>query len=230
MSVRLTDHHFARRGGHLPPVDESLWLDYVCGAGGVYARGRRPGLEVCMPVASARVRGLAGVEPYVQWGFPRLPARFLDRMVGASVARCADAPTEALFHLTYDEERRYHFAQPHSKVMDFHLGWHLEYPEQHATDQRVRPVHQGTGSSEARAVIEVHSHVDGEAVFSEVDDADEGGLSFRVYAVLGRIFDRPEIRCRVGLFGHFMEWTAAEFFELPDGVRDRVNFKPITGE
>ena len=230
MSTLVTEHHFARRGEQLPPVDESLWLDYVCGAGGVYARGRRPGLEVCMPVASARVRGLKGVEPYVQWGFPRLPARFLDRMIGAARARCAHVPTEALFHLTFDPEGRLQPAQPHSAVMDFHLGWHLEFPEQHATDQRVRPVHQGKGSSEDRAVIEVHSHVSGEAVFSEVDDADEGGLSFRVYAVLGRIFDRPEVRCRVGLMGEFMQWPAAEFFELPEGVRDCVSFKSITGE
>jgi hypothetical protein len=223
--VRVTDHHIARRGEILPPVDETLWLDYVCGAGGVYTRGRRRGLEVCMPVADGRVRGLKGVEPYVQWGFPKLPARFLERMIGTSRARCERVPTEALFHLTFDPKGCYTFSHPYSAVMDFHQGWHLEFPDQHATDQRVRPVHQGAGSSEDRAVIEVHSHVDGEAVFSEVDDADEGGLSFRVYAVLGRIFDRPEIRCRVGLFGHFMDWPAAEFFDLPEGVRDCVSFK-----
>ncbi len=60
------------------------------GAGGVYARGRRPGLEVCMPIAGASVRGLRGVEPYVLWGFPRLPARFVERMIGT--ARHCPAP------------------------------------------------------------------------------------------------------------------------------------------
>lgn len=225
MSVRITDHHFARRGEILPPVDETNWLDYVCGAGGVYARGRRPGLEVCVPVAGAHVKGLKGVEPYVQWGYPKLPARFLERMLDASRSRCARVPTEALFHLTFDPERRFNVSHPYSAVMDFHLGWHLEFPDQLATEERVRPVHQGKDSSEDRAVIEVHSHIDGEARFSDVDDADEGGLSFRVYTVLGRIFDRPEVRCRVGLFGHFMQWPAAEFFELPESVRDCMSFK-----
>lgn len=225
MGLRITEHHFARRGEQLPPVDETLWLDYVCGSGGVYARGRRPGLEVCMPVASARVRGLEGVEPYVQWGFPKPPARFLSRMIGASVARCAHVTTEALFHLTFDAEGRFDPLRQHSQVMDFHLGWHLEFPAQNGDADSVVPVHQGKGSSEDRAVIEVHSHPHGEARFSARDDADEGGLSFRVYAVLGRIFDRPEVRCRVGLMGHFMEWSAAEFFELPVGVRDCVSFK-----
>lgn len=230
MSASSIGHYFARRGEQLPPVDESLWQDYVCGAGGVFTRGRRPGLEVCVPVASARVRGLKGVEPYVQWGFPKLPARFLDRMIGASRARCAESPTEALFHLTFNRERRYEPLQSHSTVMDFHLGWHLEFPDQAASAERVRPIHQGPGSSEDRAVIEVHSHVDGPAVFSEVDDADEGGLSFRVYAVIGNLFGRPEVRCRVGLYGEFMEWSAAEFFELPGGVLDCVPFKPILSE
>lgn len=225
MSLRVAEHYFARRDEHLPPVDESLWLDYVVGAGGVYARGRRPGLEVCMPIAGARVRGLRGVEPYVQWGFPRLPARFVERMIGTAKTRCERTPTEALFHLTFDPERRFTLEHAGSTVMDFHTGWHLEFPDQAATADRVKPVHQGKGSSEDRAIIEVHSHPYGEAQFSDTDDEDEGALSFRIYAVIGRLFDRPEIRCRVALFGNFMEYTAAEFFDLPAGVRDCVTLK-----
>jgi PRTRC genetic system protein A len=220
MSARVAEHHFARRGEQLPPVDEYLWLDYVVGASGIYARGRQPGLEVCMPVSPAQVRGLKGVEPYVQWGFPRLPARFLDRMVGAARSQCRHIPTEALFHLTFNRERAFEPTHEGSQVMDFHEGWHLEFPVQNADADYVRPVHQGKGSSEDRAVIEVHSHPWGDAFFSEVDDKDEGGLSFKVYAVIGHIFDRPEIRCRVGLFGHFMTWTASEFFEVPDFIKD----------
>jgi PRTRC genetic system protein A len=222
MSARATEHHFAVRGEHLPPVDESLWLDYVVGSGGIYARGRRPGLEVCMPVAGAAVRGLRGVHPYVQWGFPVLPARFLERMLSASRARCAETPTEALFHLTFEEAGRMELVREGSTVMDFHQGWHLEYPEQSATHDHVKPLRQGRGSSEARAVVEVHSHPHGDAYFSEVDDADEGGTSFRVYGVLGRVFERPAVCVRVALFGYFMPWPASEFFELPPGVIDCV--------
>jgi hypothetical protein len=101
------------------------------------------------------------------------------------------------------------------------MGWHLEYPDQYATAERVRPTHQGKGSSEDRAIIELHSHPYDDASFSEIDDADEGGLSFRAYAVIGRLFDRPEIRTRVALFGHFMPYSAAEFFQLPGWLIDR---------
>jgi hypothetical protein len=93
MSIRIADHHFARRGESLPPVDDSLWLDYVVGQGGLYARGRRTGLEVCMPVAPTHVRGLGPVEPYVEWGFPRLPARFLDLALAVSRRRSALKPS-----------------------------------------------------------------------------------------------------------------------------------------
>lgn len=222
MSARVADHHFAHRGAHLPPVDESLWLDYVVGQDGIYARGRRPGMEVCVPVAAARVMGLAGVMPYVQWGFPVMPARFLSRMLAASRAQCRNTPTEALFHLTFNKELRFEPTHEGSQVMDFYQGWHLEYPSQNATHDYVKPIHQGRGSSEDRAVIEVHSHHAGDAYFSEVDDKDEGGINFKVYGVIGHIFDRPEIRMRVGLNGYFMEWPASEFFVLPDALIDCV--------
>jgi hypothetical protein len=220
MSLRLTDHHFARRGELLPPVDESLMLDYVVAANGTFARGRRPGLEVCLPVSLHKVRGLAPISPYAQWGYPKIPKLALSRMLALSLSACSIRPTEALFHLSWDT--------PTSEVLDgtaLYLNpgmWCLERPEQHATKDRVEPVRKGAGSSEARAIVEVHSHHYDKAFFSQQDNEDEGGCSFRVYAVLGTIFDRPTIRARVGLFGHFFEYPASEFFELPEGLFDCV--------
>lgn len=214
--MRLAEHFFAHRGAHLPPVDESIMLDYVVGAGGIYARGRRPGLEVCIPVAGASVRGLKSVEPYVQWGFPKMPARFLERMLHVSRVRCQREPMEALFHLSFTTELK--LVQEGAKTLDYHQGWHLEYPAQQSRVDRVRPIHQGPGSSEDRAIIEVHSHPYDSAEFSDVDDKDEGGMSFRIYAVIGMIFDTPGIRARVGLFGHFYNYPASEFFEIPEGI------------
>jgi hypothetical protein len=202
-------------------VDEAIMQDYVVGAGGIYTRGRRPGLEVCMPVAGAAVvRGLKGVEPYVQWGYPKLPARFLERMLHISRLNCRQQPTESLFHLSFNSQLQPHGFDEHAKTLDFHQGWHLEYPEQRASAERCWPINQGPGSSEDRAIIEVHSHPYGAAQFSDMDDADEGGMSFRVYVVLGTIFERPTVRARVGLFGNFMEYPASEFFEMPEDLTD----------
>ncbi len=102
------------------------------------------------------------------------------------------------------------------------MGWHLEYPEQHATADTVESVHKGKGASVERAVIELHSHNHAQAYFSELDDRDTGGCSFRVYGVIGTIFDESALRWGAALFGHFCEYPAHEFFEMPDGMIDCV--------
>jgi hypothetical protein len=220
MTPRFTDHHFAWPGMQLPPVSESLKLDHVVAANGLFARGRRPGLEVCLPLDSEALPHLKPLFHYVQWGFPLLPARFLERMLSISRSRCSKAPTEALFHLSFSAG-----LEPHregAKTLDYHMGWHLEFPDQTADAENVSATHQGFGSSESRALIEIHSHHRGRADFSEKDDLDEGGNGFRLYGVLGTIFTKPSIRMRVGLFGHFYDYRTTEFFEMPQGLIDLV--------
>lgn len=217
--MTLVDYHIARNG-NIPPVDESKLLDYVTAQNGVFARGRRPGLEVCMPVSFnlQPLRGLKQVHPYVQWGFPKVPMGLVDQMLAVSRAVCNYAPREALFHLSFDP-------QCLSTVCTQHIacaaGWHLEWPYQRAGSDFVVPVLTGTGTSTERAVIELHSHHEMRAEFSPTDNADES-QGFRVYAVIGTIFSTPRIRARVGLWGNFWEYSAAEFFELPGELGDCV--------
>jgi hypothetical protein len=224
ISTILTEYHFALRDQPLPSVNERLLLDYVMAANGVFARGRRPGLEVCMPVSFTfqLLRGLKEVLPYVQWGYPKVPRHVMKTMLGMSIAACAMSPHEALFHLSFDCEtpctENYCVGPDHVTCGD---GWRLEYPRQEAEAESVRPIDIGPGCSAERAVMELHSHHSMEAQFSPQDNEDEA-QGFRVYAVIGNIFDKPEIRTRVGLFGHFWECSASEFFELPKGLGDCV--------
>jgi hypothetical protein len=220
MSLRLTDHHLATRGGQLPAVDETVMLDYVFAGNGTFARGRRPGMEACVPVVVAPVRGLRKVEPYVQWGFPKVPAEFLALIFNVSQTIARHEPREALFYLLFDQLDCKLWPAYAAKHILCANGWHLDFPAQKATAQRVEPVQQGVNSAEARALIEIHSHHHELAFFSEQDDIDEGSMSFRLYGVIGTIFTNPSIRMRVGLFGHFMEYPASEFFEIPEGVID----------
>lgn len=218
-TLKFTEHYFATRGRQLPPVDDKLMLDYVVGTGGVYARGRRPGLEACIPIADARVRGLRGVLPYVQWGYPKVPASMLALIFAVSQNVSKNESREALFHLTFSPVEPALGSRAHILCED---GWHLEFPQQLASAERVEPVHKGAGTSEEEALIEIHSHHREAAYFSDQDDADEGTMSFRLYGVIGTIFDQPAIRMRVGLFGHFYEYPASEFFDMPEGVTDLV--------
>lgn len=214
--LKLTEHHIATRGAHLPPVDESLMLDYVLAENGTFARGRRPGIEACIPVATGIVRGLRPVLPYVQWGYPKVPVSMLALIFSISQSVARKEPREALFHLLFDREAcNFHAGSSHIHCAD---GWHLVFPQQHATADTVEPIFKGKNTTEADAVIEVHSHHSEPAFFSEKDDADESAMSFRVYGVIGNIFEQPTIRVRVGLWGHFFEYAASEFFEIPEGV------------
>lgn len=211
MKVKLSAHYFALPDEPLPPVSEQLLCDYVIGANGAFVRGRRPGLEVCLPIGQFEMGGLSKVWPYVQWGFPKVPRVLLQRMLNDSRAVCAGGPAEALFHLSWRS----------GEVRCENWGWSVEFPDQHATENSVVPIETGMGTSTDRAIIELHSHHGMEAEFSYADDVDEA-QGFRVYAVIGRIFEKPEIRVRVGLFGRFLEYAASEFFELPQELRDCV--------
>ncbi|MGH9763818.1 MAG: hypothetical protein ACREAC_23550, partial [Blastocatellia bacterium] len=182
--------------------------------------------EVCVPASFSLqpIRGLAGVQSYAQWGFPKVPASLLQIMLTWSKAACSPTPRETLFHLWYggwDEACcKHHVARSPEPTPDRDgQGWHLEFPNQKATAESVVPTDDGAKSSKARALIEVHSHHSMEAVFSAQDNEDES-TGFRIYAVLGNIFREPAICARVGLFGHFCNYSAAEFFELPDYLRD----------
>lgn len=209
-------HSFALHGQPVPPVDETKAIHYLVGSNGTLARSSRPGLEVgvAVGVQFQQARGLAPVAPYVRFGLPRVPRDLVALMLSSSRAIATPTPTEALFYLSHGE-------LPAAHGVVSRGGWHLEAPAQRATAESVEPAETGSGTATERAIIEVHSHHHMAAEFSAGDDVDELGW-FRVYAVIGRIFTRPEIRARVALFGHAGEFSAAEFFELPEGLVDCV--------
>jgi len=113
---------------------------------------------------------------------------------------------ETLFHLIW------------SPVYPWDDGWELVAPEQTRSAARCRPLDDGPGSSHAQALIEIHSHHSMPANFSSTDDQDETG--FRLYGVIGRLSDAPEIRLRVGVYGYHWEIPASWALELPEGLRD----------
>ena len=88
----------------------------------------------------------------------------------------------------------------------------------------VVPPQTGTASSlayrpPAGVVAEFHSHGSSRAFFSATDDRDEQG--FRIYGVAGRLdTPLPELRLRVGVYGHFAPVDWPQVFSGPDpGVR-----------
>ncbi len=172
---------------------QGIGYDYVLGAGGVYVQSRSAHLTARVLAAPCTVRGLAPVAEKLELTHGPIPAALFE--VGLRWFR--DAPdTERLFAVRWDGR-----------------AYRLVVPPQ-----------AGTGTSLAYqpltgVVAEFHSHGSLPAFFSTTDDRDEQG--FRIYGVAGRLdAPRPELRLRVGVYGHFAPADWARVFSGPEpGVR-----------
>lgn len=200
--TQLIEYKTARLTSQPPECSGGLF-DYVFAGDGVYIHAARPELEVCFCVERATVRGLPPLLPVFDFRLPRIPESFVCSMIrDANV--WAEQGLETLFHLCWSD----------LALMDD--GWVGYEPEQARTAKSCRPFQDG--GSHDRAIVEAHSHHSMAAKFSPQDDADETG--FRLYAVIGRLPNAPEIRVRVGVYGYFWEIPASWVMDLPDGVRD----------
>ena len=172
---------------------QGIGYDYVLGSGGVYVQAEGAHLTARVPVAPGEVRGLAPVAEKVELAHGPIPAPLFEK--GLRWFQAAQN-TERLFAVRWDG-RAYRLMAP------LQTGT--------ATSLAYRPT--------AGVVAEFHSHGISSAFFSPTDDRDEQGL--RIYGVVGRLNDHlPELRLRVGVYGHFapVEWP--QVFDGPDpGIR-----------
>lgn len=206
MMINLVDHYFAKDS--VLPAKPGCLYQYVVAANGIFVRAERFGLSAMIWVASTAdlVRGLAVLEPFVK--IPaRVPRRIVARMVElAYIARSR----EILYYLTLSGER-----------------WELSVPDQVQSGGSVRPVDPFYAGREA--IIEVHSHHHMQPFFSGADDNDEKS-GFRIYAVIGNLYEYPSILVRVGIYGHFWQIPASWVFDLPAGIQDALFIHKRSGE
>jgi PRTRC genetic system protein A len=171
-------------------------------------------------LAEASVRGLSPADEFFKFDYPPVPSDIINEMV--EQARNAEdtngQPIEILFYLIWDSNPVYG-------------EWKLVTPEQHQSAAACRPTNT-TDPDYQRCIIEVHSHHGMKAFFSGQDDKDETG--FKIYAVLGEIFNKPTILVRCGLYGYFTFVPASQVFVLPewleDGAWPQMDFTEIEEE
>jgi PRTRC genetic system protein A len=188
----------------VPSIASGKLYQYVLAGNGVFIHATRPGLQACVQVAEAEIKGLPPLQAFCHFLYPKVPYGALVEM--HKRAQAAKTPAgnylEILFHLI-------------SNLQD--NKWQLRTPPQHQTPGSCQPVEgsAGVGSSYDLALVELHSHHRMQAYFSGTDDADERG--FRVYAVMGEI-DNPlvPISVRVGVYGHFLNIPASSVFHMTD--------------
>ncbi len=166
-----------------------IGYDYVLGSGGVYVQSQGAHLTARAPVAPGAVRGLAPVAEKLQLTHGPIPASLFE----LGLRWFQDAPdTERFFAVRWDGR-----------------AYRLVVPPQAGTATRLayRPL--------AGVVAEFHSHGSARSFFSATDDRDEQG--FRIYGVVGRLdAPLPELRLRVGVYGHFAPLDWSQVFDGPE--------------
>ncbi|MBN1815349.1 MAG: hypothetical protein JXA14_26190 [Anaerolineae bacterium] len=186
------------RDGARPRTPPGKSFAYVVAGNGLFKHAESRFVEALIPLASARIAGLRPLElavrPHVM-----LPGAVLQMVLDDARRRAWDRPVEAMYHVAVERDWRIRVLRPHQNGGQGSLRYEID-------DDR-------------DVILDVHSHHEMHAFFSSTDTLDEQG--FRFYAVLGKIFSRPEIALRIGVYGDFWPLPVGTLFlDAPIGDRD----------
>jgi PRTRC genetic system protein A len=202
----LMGHHIATAGEPLStPAPGITW---IWAADGIYKRGVSDEFDIIVPVpggSTPPVPGLARLLPSItfRWLPGRLPGQLLAGMLTHARRACErDSGLRTL------REQQYFVTREAGGTL------HARVPSQDATAGHVR-YH---ALRDTPVLLDLHSHHQMAAYFSATDDTDDTGLG--VSAVIGRIFDQPEIAVRMCCYGHTHPLPALAIFDSLAGFRD----------
>ena len=193
---KLVQHLIVQDDGKLPPIPTCLYT-YIMAGNGVFLYAKRDDLEVLIPISKVILAGLPPLEPFVK--MPRVSAMLLHHALNASKE---NLPNEILFWFNFNHDRQV---------------WNLDAPLQICRPASVLPVDKNDPLG-IQALIDLHSHAVLDPFFSRTDNRDEQG--FRIFAVIGRVNEKPLILVRVGVYGNYWNIPAEIVFELPEEIRD----------
>jgi PRTRC genetic system protein A len=208
----LQQHHIAIPTDPLPPCRAGL--SWIWAANGIFKRGVDTVRDILISITpTPPTPGLAPLAPHVRYATHtgRIPGGLLSAILDHA-RRAGDArhglarPFEQQYFITY----RAGLPRP----------FRVALPRQDATATRVS--YELTVSGQI--LVDIHSHHRMPAYFSSTDDRDDAGLS--VSAVVGRIFDQPEIAVRANVYGHHMPLPALTIFDALASCRDTACSPP----
>lgn len=178
----------------LPPLGEALY-QYVVAGNGLFIRAEDSRLRALVQIAPAQLTGLLDLVECAELKIPRVPGRWLHAILASAIRHM---PNEAMYQFLWNG-----------------YAWRCIMPGQAQTPTAL------SFADDGQAVIDLHSHNSMSAFFSTTDDADEQGLRF--YAVIGKIETwQPELRVRIGIYGHFLDIPADMIFDDLGPFTDRL--------
>ena len=194
--LNLVRHFIVQDDGRLPLIPDCLYA-YIMAGNGVFVYAKRDDLEVLIPVSRVTIAGLPPLELFVN--MPRVPEVLMHQVLQASKE---NLPNEILFWFNFDHDRQV---------------WNVDAPLQICRPSSVLPANKNDPRG-IKALIDLHSHALMDPFFSPADNKDEQG--FRIFAVIGKVNEKPGIRVRVGVYGNYWNIPASMIFELPGEIRD----------
>ena len=186
--------YFFYEGQRIPEPKPGCY-NYVTAKNGVFKTIFSAFFDASVCVAQSN--NIAGLERWfdgVVFKLPKIPYQLLHTVL-AHARKAGDGgtvmrPIEQMYHFHYIGGR-----------------WRVAVPDQHATPGRV----YYSGGDDNSIVLDLHSHHGMKAYFSDTDNKDELGCRF--YAVIGKIYDKPEIVLRFGLYGDFLRLPVTAIFD-----------------
>lgn len=172
-------------------------ITWIWAANGLFKLGVDPHRRVLLRVSAAPAPPglpLANLMPGI-WR-PRWPRRLPGRLLPAILAHARNVCKQSGGQV----EQQY-FVTERAGVL------HARLPHQDASASRI---HYTVLDAEP-VILDIHSHHQLPAYFSATDDRDDTGLG--VSAVIGRIFERPELVVRLCCYGHTQRVPALTIFD-----------------
>jgi PRTRC genetic system protein A len=203
----LLTHHVATM---VKPKPSGPGVAWIWAQNGVFKRGANSTMELVMQVGASDcdVPGLAALLPSLHWfAWPRrvtgewLPLLLHDAQRAAHEIGGIARPIEKQYFVVFDPAGQRLALRPAGRQVATAARVHYEVP---------------VGVD---VLVDIHSHHVMAAFFSSTDDADDTGLSVSV--VIGRIFSpRPEIICRLNVYGHHQIIPALMVFDCLGPFQD----------
>jgi len=170
--------YLTHRNGSEPVLPDGKAYGYVLAGNGVFKVAQSRYIAARIPLVTVRIAGLEPLQYCVGPLFGRVPERVLSQALADARRQSWDGPNEAMYHIVI-RDNIIRVLRPPQQASAGHLAY--------------------TGGDGTDVICDLHSHHEMGAFFSSTDDRDEMG--FRFYAVIGKIFTRPEMALRVGVYG-----------------------------
>jgi len=173
------------------PINKAVGYEYIVAGNGVFIRAENQFFKVCFQIAECEIRNLLNCEEYFVMKKGKLPLEICEAI--KNDIENSDTEKEKFLQVVYRDGE-----------------YTIFIPEQKGSGTAVK-----YESQEQDVILEVHSHPEMSAFFSEIDNQDEKG--FRLYGVFSVIDGKvDEFILRISVYGYYKMLPCYEIAEELD--------------